>query len=52
MGCRSVFSSISHLTYDGTHAELDGIEKEVAPLAQDLSAKIEDEIVPPEKLVS
>ena len=27
-------------------AELDDIEKEVAPLAHDLSAKIEDEIVP------
>ena len=29
-----------------TDAELDDIEKEVAPLAQDLSAKIEDEITP------
>ena len=28
-------------------AELEDIEKEVAPLAQDLSAKIEDEIIPP-----
>ena len=27
--------------------ELDDIEKEVAPLAQDLPAKIEDEIIPP-----
>ena len=27
-------------------AELDNIEKEVAPLAHDLSAKIEDEIIP------
>ena len=26
--------------------ELEDIEKEVAPLAQDLSAKIEDEIIP------
>ena len=30
-----------------TDAELDDIEKEVAPLAHDLSAKIEDEIIPP-----
>ena len=30
-----------------TNAELDDIEKEVAPLAQDLPAKIEDEIMPP-----
>ena len=29
-----------------TNAELDDIEKEVAPLVQDLSAKIEDEIIP------
>ena len=29
-----------------TDVELDDIEKEVAPLAQDLSAKIEDEIIP------
>ena len=29
-----------------TNAELDDIEKEVAPLAHDLSAKIEDEIIP------
>ena len=29
----------------------DDIEKEVAPLAHDLSAKIEDEITPPEGLV-
>ena len=35
-----------------TDAELDDIEKEVAPLAQDLSAKIKDEIIPPKKLVS
>ena len=34
-----------------TNAELDGIEKEVAPLAHDLSAKIYDEIIP-KKLVS
>ena len=27
--------------------ELEDIEKEVVPLAQDLSAKIEDEIIPP-----
>ena len=33
-------------------AELEDIEKEVAPLAHDLSTKIEDEIIPPEKLVS
>ena len=30
-----------------TDAELDDIEKEVAPLAHDVSAKIEDEIIPP-----
>ena len=30
-----------------TDAEQDDIEKEVAPLAHDLSAKIEDEIIPP-----
>ena len=30
-----------------TDVELDDIEKEVAPLAQDLSTKIEDEIIPP-----
>ena len=30
-----------------TDAELDDIEKEVPPLAHDLSAKIEDEIIPP-----
>ena len=29
-----------------TDTELDDIEKEVAPLAHDLSAKIEDEITP------
>ena len=28
-------------------AELDDIEKEVAPLTQDLPTKIEDEIIPP-----
>ena len=28
-------------------AELEDIEKEVAPLAHDLFAKIEDEIIPP-----
>ena len=33
-----------------TDAELDDIEKEVAPLAQDLPAKIEDQIIP-KKLV-
>ena len=27
--------------------ELEDIKKEVAPVAQDLSAKIEDEIIPP-----
>ena len=32
--------------------ELEDIKKEVAPLAHDLSAKIEDEIIPPKKLVS
>ena len=30
-----------------THAELDDIEKEVAPLAHDICAKIEDEIILP-----
>ena len=35
-----------------TDAELDDIEKEVAPLAQDLPTEIEDEIIPPKKLVS
>ena len=30
-----------------TDAELDDIEKEVAPLAQDLPTEIEDEIIPP-----
>ena len=30
-----------------TDAELDVIEEEVAPLVHDLSAKIEDEIIPP-----
>ena len=30
-----------------TDAELDDIEKEVSPLAQDLPAEIEDEIIPP-----
>ena len=29
-----------------TDAELDDIEKEVAPLVQDLPAEIEDEIIP------
>ena len=29
-----------------TDAELDDIEKEVAPLAQDLPTEIEDEIIP------
>ena len=29
-----------------TDVELDDIKKEVAPLAHDLSAKIEDEIIP------
>ena len=29
-----------------TDTKLDDIEKEVAPLAHDLSAKIEDEIIP------
>ena len=31
-----------------TDVELDDIEKEVAPLAQDLPTKIEDEIIPQE----
>ena len=31
-----------------TDAELDDIEKEVAPLAQDLPTEIEDEIIPQE----
>ena len=30
-----------------TNTELDDIDKEVAPLAQDLPAEIEDEIIPP-----
>ena len=30
-----------------TDAELDNIEKEVAPLAYDLPTEIEDEIIPP-----
>ena len=30
-----------------TDAELDDIKKEVAPLVDNLSAKIEDEIIPP-----
>ena len=30
-----------------TDAELDDIEKEVAPLGQDIPAEIEDEIIPP-----
>ena len=34
-----------------TDAKLDDIEKEVAPLAQDLPTKIEDEIILPKKLV-
>ena len=32
-----------------TDFELDDIEKEVAPLAQDLPTEIEDEIIPPRK---
>ena len=48
MGRRSVFSSISHLTYDGSRTKLDDIEKEVAPLARDLPTEIEDEIIPQE----
>ena len=48
MGHRSVFSSVSHLTYDGSHDEVDGIEKEVAPLTQGLPTEIEDEITPQE----
>ena len=34
------------LTLVYTNAELDDIEKDVAPLAQDLPTKIEDEIIP------
>ena len=30
-----------------SNAKLEDIEKEVAPLVQDLSTKIEDEIIPP-----
>ena len=30
-----------------SEAKLEDIEKEVAPLAQDLSTKIDDEIIPP-----
>ena len=30
-----------------SNTELEDIEEEVAPLAHDLSAKIEDEIIPP-----
>ena len=47
MGHNSIFSSVSHLTYDGSRAELDDIEKKVAPLAQDLPTEIEDEIILP-----
>ena len=32
-----------------SNTELEDIKKEVAPLAQDLSAQIEDEIIPPKK---
>ena len=46
MDRRSVFSSVSHLTCGGSRAELDGVEKEVPPLAQDLHVEIEDEIIP------
>ena len=48
MGRRSIFSSVSHLTCDGSRTELDGVEKEVALLAQDLPAEIEDEMIPQE----
>ena len=34
-----------------SNAKLEDIEKEVPPLAHDLSAKIEYEIIPPKKLV-
>ena len=34
-----------------TDAELDDIKKEMAPLAQDLPTKIEDEIIPPRNLL-
>ena len=47
MGDRSIFSSVSHLTCDGCHAELGDIKKEVAPLAQDLAMEIDDEIILP-----
>ena len=47
MGYRSIFSSVSHLTYDGSRNELNGVEKEVAPLSQDLRVEIEDEIILP-----
>jgi hypothetical protein len=33
-------------------AELEQIEHEVVPLAQDLAANIEDEVIPPKALVS
>jgi len=33
-----------------SNAKLEDIEKEVAPLVQDLSTKIEDEIIPPKKI--
>ena len=34
-----------------TDIELDNIKKEVAPLAQDLPAEIEDAIIPPTNLL-
>ena len=51
MGRRSVFSSVSHLTYDGSRAELNGVKNKVDPLAQDLPTEIEDEIIPPRILL-
>ena len=33
-----------------SNTELEDIEKKVTPLAQDLSTKIEDEIIPPKKI--
>jgi len=51
MGRRSIFSSVSHLTLTSltpvnTDIESDDIEKEMAPLAQNLPTEIEDEIIP------
>ena len=35
------------LTHVYTDVELDDIEKEAAPMAQDLPVEIEDEVIPP-----